>query len=97
MTSDVGIRIFTYRRRHTISERRLRELSGHSTFLVGLRVDEDGDLRFAIGDSVVEIPLAADEQPLSLREVRLPEVEEAEFAPWEASGQPEWLANAEDL
>ena len=26
----------------------MRELSGDNTFVVGLRVDEDGDLRFAI-------------------------------------------------
>ena len=27
----------------------MRELSGDSSFVVGLRVDEAGDLRFAIG------------------------------------------------
>jgi hypothetical protein len=67
----------------------MRELSGHSTFVVGLRADEDGDLRFAIGDSVIEILLTADEEPLALREVRVADVDEAEFAPWEAFGGSE--------
>ncbi len=66
----------------------MHELSGHSTFVLGLRVDEDGDLRFAIGDSVIEIRLTDDEQPLALREVRVAEVEDAEFASWEASAGP---------
>jgi hypothetical protein len=64
----------------------MREPSGHSTFVVGLRVDEDGDLRFAIGDNVIEICLNADDEPVALRDVRIAEVEEAELAPWEASG-----------
>ncbi len=59
----------------------MRELSGDNTFVVGLRVDEDGDLRFAISGSVLEICLAADHEPLALREVRIAEAEEAEFAP----------------
>ena len=67
----------------------MQEPSGHNTFVVGLRVDEDGDLRFAISDSVIEIWFAADEQPRALRELRVAEVEGAEFAPWEASGRPE--------
>jgi hypothetical protein len=67
----------------------MRELSGDNTFVVGLRVDEDGDLRFAVSESILEIRFAADEEPLALREVRIAEGEEAEFAPWQASGGPE--------
>ena len=67
----------------------MSELSGHSTFVLGLRVDEDGDLRFAIGDSVIEISLTADDEPLTMREVSVAEVEQAELAPWQASGRPE--------
>lgn len=59
-----------------------------STFLVGLQVDEDGDLRFAIGAGILELRFA-DDEPLALREVRIAEAEEAEFAPWHASGGPE--------
>ena len=67
----------------------MRELSGDTTFVVGLQVDEDGDLRFAIGGDILEIRFAADDEPLALREVRIAEAEEAEFAPWQASGGPE--------
>jgi hypothetical protein len=67
----------------------MRELSGDKTFVVGLRVDEDGDLRFAIGGGILEIRLAADGEPLALREVSITEAEEAEFALWQASGGPE--------
>ena len=59
----------------------MRELSGDNTFVVGLRVDEDGDLRFAISGSIIEIRFAADDQPRALHEVRIAEAEEAEFAP----------------
>jgi len=65
------------------------ELGGHSTFLLGLRVDEDGDLRFTVGDSVIEICLTADDELLAMREVIVAEVEEAELAPWEAFGGPQ--------
>ena len=51
----------------------MREFSGHSTFVLGLRVDEDGDLRFAIGDSVIELCLTDDDEPLAMREVGLAE------------------------
>ena len=64
----------------------MRELSGDNTFVVGLRVDEDGDLGFAIGGSIIEICFADDDEPLALREVRIAEAAEAEFDPWEASG-----------
>ena len=67
----------------------MRELSGDNTFVVGLRVDEDGDLRFAVGGGVLEIRFAADDEPLALREVSIAEAEEAEFAPWQESGGPE--------
>ena len=67
----------------------MRELSGANTFVVGLRVDEDGDLSFAIGGSIIEIRFAADDEPFALREVRIAEAEEAEFTPWQASGGPE--------
>ena len=59
----------------------MRELSGDTTFVVGLQVGEDGDLRFAIGGGILEIRFAADDEPLALREVRIAEAEEAEFAP----------------
>ena len=65
----------------------MRELSGDTTFVVGLRVDEDGDLHFAISAGILEIRFAADE-PLALREVRIAEAEDAEFTPWQASGGP---------
>lgn len=64
----------------------MHELSGHSTFVIGLRVDEDGDLRFAVGDRVIEICFDADDEPIALREVSIAEVEEVESVPWEASG-----------
>lgn len=67
----------------------MRELSGDKTFVVGLRVDEDGDLRFAISGGILEIRFAADDEPSALREVRIAEAEEAVFAPWQASGGPE--------
>ena len=67
----------------------MRELSGDNTFVVGLRVDEGGDLCFAVSGGVLEIRFAADDEPLALREVRVAEAEEAEFAPWQASGEPE--------
>ena len=56
------------------------ELSGHSTFVIGLRVDEDGDLRFAAGDNVIEMWLSADDVPLAMRKVRLAEAEETDLA-----------------
>jgi len=67
----------------------MRELSEDNTFVVGLRVDEDGDLRFAVSGGILEIRFADDDEPSALREVRIAEVEEAEFAPWQASGGPE--------
>jgi hypothetical protein len=67
----------------------MRELSGDNTFVVGLQVDEDGDLRIAISGSIIEIRFAADDEPLALRAVRIAGAEEAEFAPWQASGGPE--------
>ena len=67
----------------------MRELSGDNTFIVGLRVDEDGDLRFAVSGGILEIRFADDDEPSALREVRIAEAEEAEFAPWQASGEPE--------
>ena len=67
----------------------MRELSGDNTFVVGLRVDEDGDLCFCISGSIIEIRFAADDEPVALREVRIG-AEEAEFAPWQASGEPEY-------
>ena len=66
----------------------MRELSGDNTFIVGLRVDEDGDPRLAISDSIIEIRFAADDEPFALREVLIAEAE-AQFAPWQASGEPE--------
>ena len=67
----------------------MRELSGDNTFIVGVRVDEDGDLRFAVSGGIIEISFADDDEPSALREVRIAEAEEAEFAPWQASGGPE--------
>ena len=63
----------------------MRELDGYSTFAIGLRVDEDGDLRFAPGDSVIELSFTPDDEPLSLKEVCIAAVDESELAPWEAS------------
>jgi hypothetical protein len=60
----------------------MREPSGDITFVVGLRVDEDGDLRFAVSERIIEMRFAADDEPLALRELRIAEAEEAEFAPW---------------
>ena len=42
-------------------------LSGDNTFLVGLQVDEEGDLRFAIGGGILEIRFAPDDEPLAVR------------------------------
>ena len=67
----------------------MRELSEDNTFVVGLRVDEDGDLRFAVSGGIIEIRFADDDEPSALRQVRIAEAEEAEFAPWQASGGPE--------
>ena len=39
--------------------------------------------------AILEIRFAADDEPLALREVRIAEAEEAEFAPWQASRGPE--------
>ena len=64
----------------------MHELSGHSTFLIGLRVDEDGHLRFAIGDCVIEMCLTDDDDPVALREVGIAEVDEVELVPWNAFG-----------
>jgi hypothetical protein len=66
----------------------MRELNGYDTFLVGLQVDEDGDLRFAISGSILEIRVVAGE-PLALREVQIAETEESELAPWQTSCGPE--------
>jgi hypothetical protein len=63
----------------------MRELSRDNTFVVGLRVDEDGDLGFAVGGSIIEIRFAANDEPLALREVR---ISDAEDSPWQASGEP---------
>ena len=63
----------------------MRELSEHSTFVIGLRVDEDGDLRFAIGDNIIEICLTADDEPVALREFGIADAEALELVPWEAS------------
>jgi hypothetical protein len=67
----------------------MRELSEDHTFVVGLRLDEAGDLRFAASGGILEIRFADDDEPSALREVRIAEAEEAEFAPWQASGGPE--------
>jgi hypothetical protein len=66
----------------------MRELNGYDTFLVGLQVDEDGDLRFAISGSILEIRVVAGE-PLALREVHIAETEESGLAPWQTSCGPE--------
>jgi hypothetical protein len=62
------------------------DLSGNSTFVVGLGVDEDGDLRLALSGGILEIRFAADDEPLALCEVRITEAEAAELGPWQASG-----------
>ena len=67
----------------------MRESSEYNTLVVGLEVDVDGDLRFALSGGILEIAFAADDEPLALREVRIAEAEEAELAPWQASGGTE--------
>ena len=67
----------------------MRELSGDNTFVVALRVDEDGDLSFAMDGSIIEIRFAAADEPSAMHEVRIAEAEDAEFAPWEASEGPD--------
>ncbi len=60
----------------------MRELSGDNTFVVELRVDEDGDLRFALNGGVLEICFAADDdEPLALREVSVAEAGGREDSP----------------
>ena len=67
----------------------MRELGGDRTFVVALRVDEDGDLGFAMGGSIIEIRFAADDEPSAMREVRIADSEEAELASWETAEGPE--------
>ena len=67
----------------------MREPSGNRTFVVGLRVNEDGEMQFAMSGGILEIRLAADESPLALREVRVSELDEAESVPWQLAQPPE--------
>ena len=67
----------------------MREPSGNRTFVVGLRVNEDGEMQFAMSGGILEIRLAADESPLALREVRVSELDEAESVPWQLAEPPE--------
>ena len=67
----------------------MREPSGNRTFVVGLRVNEDGEMQFAISGGILEMRLAADESPLALCEVRIAELDEAESAPWQLAEPPE--------
>ena len=67
----------------------MREPSGNRTFVVGLRVNEDGEMQFAMSGGILEIRLAADESPLALREVRVSELDEAESVPWQLAKPPE--------
>ena len=67
----------------------MREPSGNRTFVVGLRVNEDGEMQFAASGGILEIRFAADESPLALREVRVAEPDEAELAPWQLAEPPE--------
>jgi hypothetical protein len=67
----------------------MRELSGNHTFVVGLRVNEDGEMQFAPAGGILEIRRAADETPLALREVQVADGEGAEFAPWQLSERSE--------
>ena len=67
----------------------MREPSGNRTFVVGLRVNEDGEMQFAISGGILEIRLAADESPLALRRVRVAELDETESAPWQLAEPPE--------
>jgi len=66
----------------------MRELSGDNTFVVALRVDENGDLSFAMDGGIIEIRFAADE-PSAMHEVRIADALEAEFASWEAFEGPD--------
>lgn len=65
------------------------ELGENRTFVVGLGVNEDGDMQCAPGGGILEIRLAADGGPLALREVRIAEMDDAEFALWQLSERPE--------
>ena len=67
----------------------MRESSGNRTFVVGLRVNEDGEMQFALSGSILEIRLAADESPLALRQVRVAELDEAESGRWQVTEPPE--------
>ena len=63
--------------------------SGNRTFVVGLQVNEEGEMQFAISGGILEIRFAADESPLALREVRVAEPDEVELAPWQLAEPPE--------
>ena len=67
----------------------MRKPSGNRTFVVGLRVNEDGEMQFAMSCDILEIRLAADESPLALREVRVAELDVAESVPWQLAEPPE--------
>ena len=67
----------------------MREPGGNRTFVVGLQVNEDGEMQFAVGGGILEIRFAADESPLALRAVRVAEPDEAELAPWQFAEPPE--------
>ena len=67
----------------------MHEPSGNRTFVVGLQVNEDGEMQFALSRSILEIRLAADESPLALRQVRVAERDEAESARWQVTEPPE--------
>ena len=67
----------------------MRKPSGNRTFVVGLQVNEDGEMQFAMSGGILEIRLAADESPVALRQVRVAELDEAESAPWQLAEPPE--------
>ena len=67
----------------------MRESSGNRTFVVGLRVNEDGEMQFAMSGGILEIRLAADESPLALRRVRVAELDEPESVAWQLAEPPE--------
>ena len=67
----------------------MNEPSGNRTFVAGLRVNEDGEMQFAMSGGILEIRLAADESPLALRQVRVAELDEAESVRWQVTEPPE--------
>jgi hypothetical protein len=85
LASDVGVKVSPLRRTQENGGAPVREFTGNRTFVIRLRVNDDGDMQFAISGGMLEIRFGADESPLALREVRVAEPDVAEFASWPSS------------